>query len=135
MQNVLKVQNVSSVPAVERELMLLKVNTTSSTRTEILEIANVFRAKIVDFAEESLTLEVFSEIFGNPSTGLLYEEFVKNKKLATSAASYYYPDGFGHTSFTISIIPMTDGRAVKKITGLISSIPLGKIGFNLDSLA
>ena len=55
--------------------------------------------------EESLTLEVFSEIFGNPSTGLLYEEFVKNKKLATSAASYYYPDGFGHTSFTISIIP------------------------------
>ena len=56
--NVLKVQDVSSVPAVERELMLLKVNTTSFTRTEILEVANVFRAKVVDFAEESLTLEV-----------------------------------------------------------------------------
>ena len=48
--NVLKVQDVSSVPAVERELMLLKVNTTSFTRTEILEVANVFRAKVVDFA-------------------------------------------------------------------------------------
>ena len=55
--------------------------------------------------KESLTLEVFSEIFGNSSTGMLFDEFVKNKKLATSASAYYYPDGFGHTSFTISIIP------------------------------
>jgi len=55
--------------------------------------------------KESLVLEVFSEIFGNPSTGMLFEEFVKNKKLATSALAYYYPDGFGHTSFTIGIIP------------------------------
>ena len=28
--------------------------------------------------KESLALEVFSEIFGDPSTGMLYEEFVKN---------------------------------------------------------
>ena len=55
--------------------------------------------------KESLTLEVFSEIFGNSSTGMLFDEFVKNKKLAASASAYYYPDGFGHTSFTISIIP------------------------------
>ena len=48
---------------------------------------------------------MFSEIFGNSSTGMLFDEFVKNKKLATSAAAYYYPNGFGHTSFTISIIP------------------------------
>tara|TARA_B100000029_G_scaffold476009_1_gene519789 strand:+ start:3998 stop:5311 length:1314 start_codon:yes stop_codon:yes gene_type:complete len=58
--------------------------------------------------KESLTLEVFSEIFGNLSTGMLHEEFVKNKKLATSAATYYYPDGFGDTSFIISIIPKKD---------------------------
>jgi len=55
--------------------------------------------------KEALTLEVFSEIFGNSSTGMLFDEFVKNKKLATSVSAYYYPDGFGHTSFTISIIP------------------------------
>ena len=48
---------------------------------------------------------VFTEIFGNPSTGMLFDEFVKNKKIATSAAAYYYPDGFGDTSFTISIVP------------------------------
>ena len=36
---------------------------------------------------------------------MLFEEFVKNKKIATSASAYYYPDGFGETSFTISIVP------------------------------
>ena len=50
-------------------------------------------------------MEVFSEIFGNSSTGMLFDEFVKNKKLATSASVYYHPDGFGHTSFAIKIIP------------------------------
>ena len=56
--NVLRVQDITSLPCVERELMLLKVQTTNFTRTEILDIANVFRAKVVDFAEQTLTLEV-----------------------------------------------------------------------------
>ena len=55
--------------------------------------------------KESIALQVFTEIFGNPSTGMLFEEFVKNKKIATSAAAYYYPDGFGDTNLTISIVP------------------------------
>ena len=38
--------------------MLLKVQTTISTRSEILEIADIFRAKVVDLASDSLTLEV-----------------------------------------------------------------------------
>ena len=41
--NVLKVQDITNLPCVERELMLLKVHTTKSTRAEILEIANIFR--------------------------------------------------------------------------------------------
>jgi acetolactate synthase-1/3 small subunit len=56
--NVLRVQDVTNVPCVERELMLLKVTTTKSTRAEVLEIADIFRAKVVDLAIESLTLEV-----------------------------------------------------------------------------
>jgi acetolactate synthase I/III small subunit len=56
--NIRQVQDITNVPCVERELMLLKVNTTKSTRSEILEIAQVFRAKVVDLATESLTLEV-----------------------------------------------------------------------------
>lgn len=56
--HVLKVQDVTHVPCVERELMLIKVNATPLTRREVLEIAQVFRARVVDLAEESLTLEV-----------------------------------------------------------------------------
>ena len=56
--NVLRVQDITTSPCVERELMLLKVQTTNSTRSEILEIGNIFRAKVVDLAEKTLTLEV-----------------------------------------------------------------------------
>jgi acetolactate synthase-1/3 small subunit len=56
--NVLKVQDITTIPIVERELMLLKVNTTVLTRTEILEIIEIFRAKVIDLAEQTLTIEV-----------------------------------------------------------------------------
>ena len=69
--------------------------------------------------KEALALEVFAEIFGNPLTGMLFEEFVKNKKLARSASAYYHPDGFGDTSFIISIVPK------KKVT-------LNEIEYHLD---
>nr|YP_009402645.1 acetolactate synthase small subunit [Compsopogon caeruleus]ARX96003.1 acetolactate synthase small subunit [Compsopogon caeruleus] len=56
--NVLKIQDVTYIPSVERELMLLKVESEKETRQEILNIATIFRAKIVDFAENFLILEV-----------------------------------------------------------------------------
>lgn len=59
--NVLKVQDITEIPCVERELMLLKVNATSSNRSEILEIAQMFRARVVDVAEDSLTLEAVGD--------------------------------------------------------------------------
>ncbi|MCU0535464.1 MAG: acetolactate synthase small subunit [Hydrococcus sp. Prado102] len=46
--NVLKVQDVTQVPCVERELMLIKVSASSSNRAEVIELAQVFRARIVD---------------------------------------------------------------------------------------
>lgn len=59
--NVLKVQDVTETPCVERELMLLKVNATSSNRAEVVEISQIFRARVVDMAEDSLTLEVVGD--------------------------------------------------------------------------
>ena len=59
--NVRKVQDITTLPNVGRELMLLKVRITEETRTEIMDIAKVFNAKIVDLAAKCLTLEVTGE--------------------------------------------------------------------------
>ncbi|MBW4552405.1 MAG: acetolactate synthase small subunit [Aphanocapsa sp. GSE-SYN-MK-11-07L] len=56
--NVLKVQDVTETPSVERELMLVKVNATANNRSEVIEIAQIFRARVVDVSEETLTVEV-----------------------------------------------------------------------------
>lgn len=72
--NVLKVQDITRSPAVERELMLLKVKANKETRSQILEIATIFRAKIVDLAEHSLTLEVT----GDPGKMVAIEKLLIN---------------------------------------------------------
>lgn len=56
--NILKVEDITNIPCVERELMLLKVNTNKNTRSEILEIVKIFRAQVVDLAEDSLIIEI-----------------------------------------------------------------------------
>lgn len=59
--NVLKVQDITEVPAVERELMLIKLNADSNTRSEVMQFVQIFRARIVDISEESLTIEVVGD--------------------------------------------------------------------------
>ncbi len=55
--NVIKVQELASGESVERELVLFKINAAPEKRHEIIEIANVFRAKIVDVGRNSVTIE------------------------------------------------------------------------------
>ena len=57
----LKVQDITEIPCVERELMLLKVNAASGTRSEIIELAQIFRARVVDIGDDTLTLEVVGD--------------------------------------------------------------------------
>ena len=59
--NVLGVIDISTIPAVERELMLLKVSAPAETRSAILDLAQVFRANVVDVADNALTLEVVGD--------------------------------------------------------------------------
>ncbi len=59
--SVLKVQDISQQPSVERELMLIKVNATASNRAEVIQLAQIFRARIVDLSEEALTIEVVGD--------------------------------------------------------------------------
>ncbi len=55
--NVLKIQDLDPRDMIDRELVLYKVNANPERRHEIIEIANVFRAKIVDVGKNSLTIE------------------------------------------------------------------------------
>lgn len=59
--NVLKVQDITEKPCVERELMLVKVNATASNRAEVMQVVQIFRARIVDLYEDSLTVEVVGD--------------------------------------------------------------------------
>jgi len=56
--NVIKVTDITEGDIVARELALIKVNATASTRSEIIQIVDIFRANIVDVASDSLTVEV-----------------------------------------------------------------------------
>lgn len=56
--DVIKVSDIGSEDAVERELALIKVSADVDSRAEILQIANIFRARIVDVAPKSMTIEV-----------------------------------------------------------------------------
>lgn len=56
--NVLKIVELEAGAAVERELALVKVTAEGSTRGEIIDIAQVFRAVVVDVDVDALTLEV-----------------------------------------------------------------------------
>ena len=52
-----KITDLTQEQAIERELVLFKVHANPERRSEIIEIANVFRAKIVDVGKSSLTIE------------------------------------------------------------------------------
>ncbi len=56
--NVLLVENITGKPAICRDLAIIKVSAKHSERSPILEIINVFRARVVDFALDSLTIEI-----------------------------------------------------------------------------
>jgi acetolactate synthase-1/3 small subunit len=55
---VIEVKDISNRACVERELMLVKVKSSAITRSEILEIVQIFRAKVVDISDISITIEV-----------------------------------------------------------------------------
>lgn len=56
--SVIKIQDLDPENTIERELVLIKVNTEPDFRPEILEIVDIFRAKIVDVSPKSLVIEI-----------------------------------------------------------------------------
>ena len=56
--NVVKIVELDPTQAVEREHLLIKVRVDNTTRSQILEAVNLFRARVVDVAPHALVIEV-----------------------------------------------------------------------------
>jgi acetolactate synthase-1/3 small subunit len=56
--DVIKVQNYEGQPHLERDLALIKVKADKSTRSEIFQIVDIFRARIIDVGADSLIVEI-----------------------------------------------------------------------------
>ncbi len=59
--DVVRVSDISQEDIVARELALVKVKATPDTRSEIVEMVNLFRAKIVDVGAQSIVIEITGE--------------------------------------------------------------------------
>ena len=58
LEDVIEVDDIGKAPNVTRELALIKVAATAHNRSHIFELAEVFRARIVDLAPDSLMIEI-----------------------------------------------------------------------------
>jgi acetolactate synthase-1/3 small subunit len=56
--DVVKVQDFSGTPCVERDLALVRVRATADRRSEILELADIFRGRIVDVGRNDVMIEM-----------------------------------------------------------------------------
>jgi acetolactate synthase-1/3 small subunit len=55
--NVLSIVELDPISSVQRELLLVKVSTSPDTRSQVLETVQLFRAKVVDVAQDAVTIE------------------------------------------------------------------------------
>jgi acetolactate synthase-1/3 small subunit len=56
--DVIKVYDYTGVPALNRELALVKVSTKTRSRGEVFQVAEVFKADVLDIGHDTLTLEI-----------------------------------------------------------------------------
>src|ERR1700730_16609116 len=52
-----RVDNITSAPSIARDLALIKVAATGDARTHVMQLADVYRARIIDVSPESLVIE------------------------------------------------------------------------------
>ncbi|MBQ8697915.1 MAG: acetolactate synthase small subunit, partial [Schwartzia sp.] len=56
--DVVKIVNLTEVENITRELVLIKVRATAEARADLINIVNIFRAKIVDVSKENVVIEL-----------------------------------------------------------------------------
>ena len=70
---VIEVNDITNFPCIERELMLVKILSSPKTIAEIKDIVEIFRSKIVDISDFSITIEVT----GDPGKSTTFLELLK----------------------------------------------------------
>ena len=104
--DVVRVSDLSDEDLVSREMALIRVRATAQTRSEIIQIVDIFRANIVDVATESLIIEVTGD---EDKIDSLYEllrpfgvrEMMRTGRVAMtrgSTAAVSSEHGRGHTN-------------------------------------
>ena len=73
--DVVRIVELSEEDTITRELALVKVKTTPATRSEIIQIVEIFRANIVDVGTDSLTVEITGDENKINSLLALMQEF------------------------------------------------------------
>ena len=56
--DVTRVEDITDRPSVARELALIRVHTTPETRSEIVQMVNIYRGEIVDVAMDSMVVQI-----------------------------------------------------------------------------
>ncbi|WP_366923502.1 acetolactate synthase small subunit [Metallumcola ferriviriculae] len=59
--DIIKITNLTSNKSINRELTMIKVKAAAEKRTDIVDIVNIFRAKIVDVNRETMVIELTGE--------------------------------------------------------------------------
>ena len=59
--DVIRIVNLSEVDSIKRELVMIKVRATKENRADIINVVNIFRAKIVDVSQENVVIELTGE--------------------------------------------------------------------------
>lgn len=86
---VIEVVDLNERSHVERELMLIKVGCTPENRSEIMQICDIFRARIVDVAHESLVIETSGQARKNEALLELFEPFGIREMTRTGRIAMY----------------------------------------------
>jgi acetolactate synthase-1/3 small subunit len=78
---ILHIKDVTNVPRVERELVLIEIEASQKIRTEIIEMAQVFRTKIVDISDKTIMMEVT----GDPGKIAVIEKLLEKYRVINIA--------------------------------------------------
>ena len=114
---VLKVSDVTHDPTVEREMVLVKIHTSSTSRAEIVALCGVFEAKIVDVGASTMIIEMT----GTPAKVENFIDVIRPfgvKEMMRTGRIAMVRGARGHQALYGAAAESNNGRATEPVTAL-----------------